>query len=139
MPETQLLFLAGAAVVIVLLVAPYPRRSMRRPANTRTDALKKLRSSGLYWGITIHNGKCAAIRQYLGRPYKLDESPALPLSGCKAGRCTCTYAGLRERRKHQRRQIRDRRDAIRFDSRHPDRRNKRERRRGFNRWRDNGE
>lgn len=137
MPESQLLLLASAAaVVIVLLVAPQPRRNGQRSGNAKAGSLKKLRDSGNYWGVTLQNGKCAAVRRCLGRQYRFEEAPALPVSGCKALRCSCTYRGLPERRKRQRRVLRDRREAVRFDSDHPERRSNGERRRGHVRWRD---
>ncbi|MGD2111931.1 MAG: hypothetical protein PVI50_01005 [Gammaproteobacteria bacterium] len=135
MPETNILLLAGAAAVaIVLLVSPRPRHIRQRAGNAKGGALKKLRHSGEYRAVTIRQGKCAAARQSLGRHYRFEEAPSLPFSGCTALFCSCCYQGLRERRKHQRRVARDRREAVRFDSAHPQRRSNGERRRGQIRW-----
>jgi hypothetical protein len=38
---------------------------------------------------TPHCGPCAAVREK--RYYTPDEAPALPIKGCEADRCRCTY------------------------------------------------
>ena len=134
MPETSVLLLAGAAALtVVLLIVPRPGR---RSGNSKAAALKKLRDSGDYRGVTIQHGKCAAVGHCLGRQYRFEEAPALPVSGCKALHCPCSYHGLRERRKRERRLARDRREVIRFNTAHQERRSRGERRRGHVRWHD---
>jgi hypothetical protein len=111
-----------------------PSKGCKTPGNSHAASLQKLRSSGAYWGVTIKPGKCAAAQQFGGKKFPLDNVPIIPLAGCKAWRCTCVYVGLRERRKLERRRVHDRRDAVRFDAAHPDRRTRKNRRRGDGNW-----
>jgi hypothetical protein len=95
----------------------------------KSSELKKLRHSGYYWGVRIQPGKCTAIRHFAGRRFTFEEAPNLPLSGCKAWRCSCTYIGVPDRRREDRRVHKDRRDIVRIDEEHAERRSFRGRRR----------
>jgi hypothetical protein len=95
----------------------------------KSDKLKKLRRSGSFWGVRIQPGKCTAIRPFAGRRFTFEEAPNLPLPGCKSWRCSCTYIGVPERRREERRIHNDRRDVIRIDEEHVERRSFRGRRR----------
>jgi len=95
--------------------------------------LEKLRQNKLFWGVEIKQAGCAAARTIAGNEFQFDEAPALPLEGCDAAMCSCAYIGLKEKRHSQRRQ-RDRRDNLRFDPDKPDRRSRKDRRRG-EKWR----
>ena len=110
------------------------RKERKPPGNSHAASLQKLRNSGIYRGVTIKAGKCAVARSCGGKEYSLYNAPSLPLAGCTAWRCTCGYAGLRERRKLERRGMHDRRDAVRFDAAHPERRSRKNRRRGDVNW-----
>jgi hypothetical protein len=90
--------------------------------------LNKLRHSGSFWGVRILPGKCTAIRPFTGRSLTFEEAPKLPLPGCKAWRCSCTYVGIPERRRDERRIQLDRRNIARIDE-HVERRSFRGRRR----------
>jgi len=127
---------AAAIVVFVLLFLPRPPRVRGHIPNRKSGMLKKLRHSGCYRGVTVRPGQCAAVRHFSGRHFGFDEAPSLPLDGCHALHCSCSYQGLPEQRKHARRHAPDRRDSIRFDAGHPQRRSVRERRRGHVRWLD---
>jgi len=102
----------------------------------KSGELKKLRRSGSFWGVRIQPGKCAAIRPFGGRRFTFEEAPDLPLPGCKAWRCSCTYIGVPERRRDERRIHNDRRDVVRIDEEHIERRSFRGRRRGNQAWKD---
>jgi hypothetical protein len=103
----------------------------------KSALLEKLRSSNRFRGITIRNGKCTAVRHFTGNFYHFSEAPALPVEGCKALRCSCVYAGLNNRRYQSRRGGRDHRSAIRLEADHPDRRERKDRRKGNNiKWQD---
>jgi len=109
---------------------PYQRRK-------KSATLEKLRRSNRYCGITIHNRNCPAARRVTGRYYSFEEVPELPLAGCKALRCTCVYAGLNTRRYQERRSRHDPRSAVRFDPDHPDRRQRKDRRKSNRiKWQD---
>jgi hypothetical protein len=104
-----------------------------RSGNMKALELEKLRQNKLFWGVEIKQAGCAMARALAGEEFEFDEAPALPLEGCTATMCTCAYIGLKEKRKQQRRQH-DRRGGLRFDPNKPDRRSKKERRRG-EKWR----
>jgi hypothetical protein len=102
-------------------------------SNLKAIELEKLRQNKLFWGVEIKQSGCAAARTLAGHEFAFDEAPALPLEGCTAAMCSCAYIGLKERRNHQRRQH-DRRSHLRFDPDTPDRRSRKDRRRG-EKWR----
>lgn len=121
-----------ATAAFLWRMRPWKRRKI--PGNSHAASLQKLRSSGAYRGVVIMPGKCAVARSCSGNKYSLHNAPPLPLAGCTAWRCSCTYAGLQERRKQERRRVSDRRDAVRFDAAHPERRSHKNRRRGHDNW-----
>jgi hypothetical protein len=101
--------------------------------NLKAIELEKLRKNKLFWGVGIKQAGCAAARTLAGEEFPFDKVPALPLEGCTAAMCSCAYIGLKEKRQQQRRQH-DRRSNLRFDPDKPDRRSRKERRRG-EKWR----
>lgn len=116
-----------AITILAAIVLPGTRRWTG--IRDKGGELQKLRRSGHYWGVRIQPGSCAAIRHFAGRRFSFEEAPNLPLAGCKAWRCSCAYIGLPERRREERRTRKDRRDAVRFDDEHAERRSIRGRRR----------
>lgn len=140
MTENTIILVAGAAIVAIIgLVFPWSVRKNRRPANKKSSALAKLRRTGIYRGVTVRPAKCTAARRFSGKPYSFDDAPPLPLAGCNALRCSCNYHGLLEHRSQARRNPHDRRETVRFDAEHPERRSGRERRHGYASWRDPGD
>jgi hypothetical protein len=133
--DNGLLFVS---IIVFALLAMIVLTGTRRWTGTRDSSgeLQKLRRSGRYWGVRIQPGKCAAIRHFAGRHFTFEEAPNLPLPSCKAWRCSCTYIGVPERRREERRARKDRRDAVRFDEDHAERRSIRERRRHNKDWHD---
>jgi hypothetical protein len=95
--------------------------------------LEKLRQNKLFWGVEIKQAGCAMGRTLDGIQFEFDDAPTLPMEGCTATMCSCVYIGLKEKRKHQRRQH-ERRSSLRFEPGKPDRRSHKERRRG-EKWR----
>ena len=126
-PVFQLL-IATAIIVVILLMRP---KKAARESNNKVKYLARLRSSGNYWGTTIRNGKCPAAKRMAGRRFRLAEAPSLPIPGCRSLRCSCNYAGLRERRVKERRSNIDRRSEIRLGSAQSERRGMRDRRCSF--------
>lgn len=123
-----LLLIAAVIVVFISLIRP---GKTRRQGNKKSKSLVRLRSSGQYWGVTIRKGNCSASRRMCGRGFRLAEAPSLPMPGCRALRCACSYTGLRERRKKARRSNQDRRAELRLGSAQPERRQQRDRRGSF--------
>ena len=99
----------------------------------RPGGIEKLRDNPLFWGVEMGQPGCEASQALLGRQFTFDEAPQLPLEGCNSANCTCQFKGLRDRRSWVRRQQEDRRTTIRFDKDRPDRRSRKDRRRG-NAW-----
>ena len=126
------------SIIAIAILAAIVLTGIRRGIGSRDKSgeLKKLRRSGSYWGVRIQPGKCTAIRHFAGRRFTFEEAPNLPLPGCKAWRCSCTYIGVPERRRDERRIHNDRRDVVRIDKEHVDRRSFRGRRRGNQAWKD---
>ena len=110
-------------------------------ANSRTDTpttpggLEKLKANSMFWGVEIGQAGCKAAQALLGQQYTFDEAPQLPLQGCDSAMCTCKYMGLKDHRSKHRRISGERRVEVRFDNKNPDRRSRKERRRGAN-WKD---
>jgi len=104
-----------------------------RGSNMKALELEKLRQNKLFWGVEIKQAGCAMGRTLAGAEFEFDEAPDLPLEGCTASMCSCVYIGLKEKRKHQRRQH-ERRTDLRFEPDKSDRRSHKERRRG-EKWR----
>jgi hypothetical protein len=134
----QLLLPATVASIlaIIMLMVPWRRNAARRVASANNTELARLRREGRYRGVTIRPGKCVAARKYSGQIFSFDNAPRLPLPGCSERRCTCRYQGVLEHRRRVRRMEHDRREDIRFETDHNDRRGPRDRRRGSVRWLD---
>ena len=125
-------------LIAIAILAAIVLTGIRRGTGSRDKSgeLNKLRRSGSFWGVRIQPGKCTAIRPFAGRRFTFEEAPNLPLPGCKAWRCSCTYIGVPERRRDERRIHNDRRDVVRIDEEHIERRSFRGRRRGNKAWKD---
>jgi hypothetical protein len=107
----------------------------RGSASTSPGGLEKLRDNPVFWGVEMGQPGCEAAQAILGQQFTFDEAPQLPLEGCNSANCTCQFKGLKDRRTWARRQQEDRRNSIRFDKDRPDRRSRKDRRRG-NAWND---
>lgn len=133
MTEFNILLLGIVAAVVMVLLVVF-RASRKVNYRNKMDALNKLRKGGSYWGVTIMHGKCGAVRPLVGKGFRFDEVPRLPVGGCDARRCTCEYKGLIHRRKQQRRARHGRREQVRFGTGEPERRLSKERRQDHDRW-----
>ena len=134
------------SVVIVIGLIVRSRRSRTRSrahavANRAAAGLgdtatsvARLREKGGFWGVELGQSGCAESDKLMGRRFTFDEAPKLPLHDCNRTSCNCHFKGLRERRLQPRRIRSDRRDEVRFDKTHPDRRRNAGRRRGDDMW-----
>lgn len=85
------------------------------PAESKVAALDELRRSNRYFGVRIESGGCHASAQLAGKIYSFRDVPALPVGGCEAVQCHCSYAGQTELRNlEERRSGRDRRRGERM-------------------------
>ena len=119
--------LIAIAILATIIVTRIKRGT---GSHDKSAELDKLRRSGSFWGVRIQSGKCAAIRPFAGRRFTFEEAPDLPRPGCKTWRCSCTYIGVPEHPRDERRIHNDRREVVRSDDEHIERRSFRGRRRG---------
>jgi hypothetical protein len=116
-----------AGMVLMLRGHKTPKRRKTHPVSAsaavaKPGGLQKLRNSKLFWGVRIDHPGCPAAQALQDRHYTFEEAPELPVPGCDTAHCTCQFKGLRERRSKVRRTHEDRRNEIRFDKDHPERR-----------------
>ena len=117
-------------------------RYRRKPARARDSAaqddgtekslagsLEKLQENSFFWGAELWQPGCTESYKMLGQQFAFGRAPEMPFEGCSRKICTCQFKGLRDRRVRARRTHSDRRDEIRFDKAHPDRRSRISRRR----------
>lgn len=55
--------------------------------------------------VEIQSGvtACEAVQKLSGKRFLSDEAPQLPVPGCSAHNCTCSYIHFEDRRQHDRR------------------------------------
>ncbi len=109
------------------------RTATRLPAGA--SQLETMRENGVFWGVTLQNPGCDAAMELFEKNIPLTEAPDLPLQGCDAAQCSCSWKGLTEQRHETRRTHHDRRDSVRFeDQEHTDRRSHKDRRQADKTW-----
>jgi hypothetical protein len=109
------------------------RTATRLPAGA--SQLETMRESGVFWGVSLQNPGCDAAMELFEKNIPLTEAPDLPLQGCDAAQCSCSWKGLTEQRHETRRTHHDRRDSVRFeDQEHTDRRSHKDRRKTDKTW-----
>jgi hypothetical protein len=97
--------------------------------------LETMRESGVFWGVSLQNPGCDAAMELFEKDIPLTEAPELPIQGCDAVQCNCSWKGLTEQRHTTRRTHHDRRDSVRFDDQeHTDRRSHKDRRQVDKTW-----
>jgi hypothetical protein len=76
-----------------------------RRAKARQDAPRTARIAGSFGSVEIRTrkGACEAARSLEGQRFLSKEAPALPLTGCAAPQCSCSFAKLSDRRTDSRR------------------------------------
>lgn len=104
-------------------------------APAKLGGLDKLENNPIFWGVEIGQAGCEVAQALLGQQYTFDEAPQLPLEGCSSAMCTCQFKGLKDHRNQHRRKKDEQRQEVRFDTDNPDRRSRKDQRRGAN-WKD---
>lgn len=104
-------------------------------APAKLGGLDKLENNPMFWGVEIGQAGCEAAQALLGQQYTFAEAPELPLAGCSSAMCTCQFKGLKDHRSDHRRKQGEKRKEVRFDNDKPDRRSRKDRRRG-SKWND---
>ena len=85
-----------------------------RTPDTRKVTLLKLSQSDIYYSVTLTRCGCKVSSRFIGKCFKFDQAPRLPLKDCSISKCTCEYLGVINRRRAKRR-LTVRRNTIRFD------------------------
>lgn len=71
-----------------------------------TTTSKRVNEKSRYRGVQVHGkraGCCEAVRAVAGKRFLSNEVPKLPLSGCDASDCRCSYELFDDRRTEIRR------------------------------------
>ncbi len=113
-----------------------PKPANKKRARAKVESLDQLKQNKRIWGVEIKTPGCLEAYKLSKVIYQINSAPALPLPNCPASNCTCTYSGLTEHRKRVQRTQEERRDKVRFDPEHPDRRTRKDRRRNADLWKD---
>ncbi len=96
--------LLGALVIFMAAIAfwwYHAAREKRRKAAQLAERYQR----NPYHCVEIHGGRdaCEAARKLGKTRFLSREAPVLPLQGCNAPHCTCSYAHFDDRREHDRR------------------------------------
>ncbi len=131
-------FVAVLGIVLWLVVRPRGVVAGRLAAPARKTGANGGRS-GHPWGKTLFvpnpDTACPRARELMGRSFPAGTAPALPLPGCNAAECHCSYLPARERRSGgERHSGQDRRAQLRFEPGQTDRRSGKDRRRKPSAW-----
>lgn len=120
-------YLSALAVVILILFGLLLMRKVRtqtsRQPQPKTDVpltpqaqLYKLQKNERFWGVSVES-HCSASSGLAGKQFPIDAAPVIPVRGCEAPTCKCSYFGLPERRQQgERRSGQDRRRSLRIES-----------------------
>lgn len=76
-----------------------------RTRETATTS-KRINKKSMYRGVQVNGsraGCCEAVQAIAGKRFLSDEVPKLPLSGCDASDCRCSYELFEDRRTEFRR------------------------------------
>jgi hypothetical protein len=126
---TTLLVICIAIAAGVLGLWAYRRSTAPKGAGSGKS---KSRDQAEQWGVRIAATKeraCPVVRPFLGKEFPMAEKPVLPLRNCPfPHQCECRYIPLLNKRKHQRRSGKERRQAQRFEQDQPPRRSGKDRR-----------
>jgi hypothetical protein len=97
------MFPLAILVAIVLLAAVGIWRWSRR-GRTRTAVQRTPQSAKQFGAVEIRlRSPCKAARALEGQRFLAHEAPTLPLPGCTAARCACSFAKFSDRRTEDRR------------------------------------
>ena len=136
MGDTTILIVVIAIVASLLGLWAYRRSTKPSRVTTGTS---KARNQVEQWGVRIAapaGGRaCPQVQELLGKEFPVASKPALPVQDCPySHQCECHYVKLFDRRKHERRSEKDRRQAQRFEKDNPPRRSGQDRRKSQIDW-----
>lgn len=95
----------GIAVFVAVIVAALGLWLWLRRAPAKSPGISEHHGGKHFPAVEIRAraGACSAARALEGKRYLSNQAPALPLPGCTASSCTCTFAKLTDRRSEDRR------------------------------------
>jgi hypothetical protein len=128
---------AGLGILVWLVIAARQRAAGRLAASAAKPGKGGL--LGHSWGKTLFvptpDAACPRARELMGRSFTAGTAPNLPLPGCDAAECHCSYLPARDRRSGgERHSGQDRRGQIRFAPGDAERRSGTDRRRKPSAW-----
>jgi hypothetical protein len=124
----------GVLILVIALVRSILNRPKPEPAREIELSVPEL------WGarFTVASDAvcCDKAKALNGHELRNEQLPPLPLPGCDVGNCTCSLEPLVEQRDNvDRRDVLDRRKAIRYDTERSERRSGDDRRKDNITWR----
>ena len=136
MGDTTILIVVIAIVAALLGLWAYRRSTMPKRATTgMRTARKQIEQWGVRIAASAGGRACPQVQELVGKELPLSNKPALPVPDCPySHQCECHYVKLLDRRKHERRSEKDRRQAQRFEKDNPPRRSGQDRRKGQVDW-----
>lgn len=82
---------------------------------SQEEILSSLKASDKYGAVTIGHCGCMASSQLIGQYFSFTHVPSLPLAECTAGKCSCEYQGVLERRQGKDKRVTMRRESLRME------------------------
>ena len=114
------------ALICVLLVIKiiFDRVDEDKSEEGKSDKEADQNKAKEFKGVIVTPGEdcCHAVLLLQGKTFTADDKITLPLPQCTQEKCNCERTIITERRKRHRRQLADRRAAIRFEPDFKDRR-----------------
>lgn len=88
------------AVILAIMVLSRLRSSPGSPKSARAARAAVARPASRYRAVSINCGAdaCEAARALVGKRFFPEDMGQLPLTGCTASRCECTYSHHNDRR-----------------------------------------
>ena len=97
------MILTLVSVILIACGAAYWLIVRRREQPSRAQRAAK--PAGRFGAVEIRprSGACDAARSLVGRRFLAKDAPTLPLQGCAAAKCSCSFSKLTDRRTEGRR------------------------------------
>lgn len=93
------------AVALLIALAFWLRHTKKRQNSRGTRVRNPQRPSDSYQSVEVHAGRdaCDAVRRIGDKRFLSGEAPEIPVPGCDAAKCSCSYVHHQDRRRGDRR------------------------------------
>jgi len=87
-------------LILIFSVWIWLKHTKSKPIHKHPTSGSSTRTSKSYHGVSIQPclNACQAVSQFKGKRFLASEVTALPVHGCTAKKCTCTYIHYEDRR-----------------------------------------